>query len=74
MKWLSAIERRAAMAVFRWLVHRGWIVQLNTPDRCHDTYTAEGGVTRDRGWTPFHSVRYGRTPVYRGVGEVRWRG
>lgn len=65
------LERPAVRLVWWWLVRRGWAVQLNTPDRCHDVYE-EGGRRYDRGWRPYFSVRYGHRAVYRGPAEVRW--
>lgn len=53
-----------------WLRRRGWAVQLNTPDRCTDVYEGENGRMYDRGWRPYFSVRYGKTPIYR-VGPDR---
>lgn len=61
-----------ALLLWRWLVRRGWAVQLNTPDQCSHVYTAEDGNRYDAGWRPYFSVRYGKQPVYRGPGEVRW--
>jgi hypothetical protein len=64
-------ERRLAVLAQRFLVGRGWLVQMNALDLCNDVYEAEDGTKRDRGWQPLFSVRYGRTPVYRGVGASR---
>lgn len=69
---MSVIERQVARLLHRWLVRRGWVVQVNTPSRCHD-YHEEDGRLLDGGWRPLFSIRYGKTPVYRGVGEYRWK-
>jgi hypothetical protein len=70
----SRVERAIARLAFRLLTVRGWVVRLNEPEWCSDVYETEDGEKLDRGWQPLHSIRFGHTPVYRGVGEVRWRG
>jgi hypothetical protein len=70
---VSGVERVAAHLAHRWLVRRGWIVQLNTPDHCTHVYRDADGRLLDAGWRPFFSVRYGHQAVYRGPGEVRWK-
>lgn len=67
-------ERDLAVQAHAWLIDRGWIVQLNTPDQCtgNTRPSSDGTRTYDLGWVPFFSARYGHQPVYRGVGEARW--
>jgi hypothetical protein len=55
-----------------WLRRRGWAVQVNTPEDCTNVYESHG-KRFDSGWVPLHSIRYGKTPVYR-VGPNRWVG
>lgn len=74
MRLERCMARCMARFAWQWLVRRGWIVQLNTPDRCHNLREADDGTVYDHGWTPYFSVRYGKQPVFRGPGEVRWRG
>lgn len=67
---MNALERAAAKLAWRLLVHRGWVVRLNTPARCRNM----GGFENrsNFGWEPLHAIRYGTMPVYRGPGEVPW--
>jgi hypothetical protein len=69
---LNTAERWIARAMWRVLIRRGWAVQANPPEFCSHVYKAEDGRKLDAGWRPIFSIRYGKTPVYRGPGEVRW--
>jgi hypothetical protein len=64
-------ERAIARLLFRLLIARGWIVQANDPSSCSHIVESDGEII-DEGWHPAFSIRYGKTPVYRGVGLVRW--
>jgi hypothetical protein len=65
---VSALERRLAVVLHRWLVRRGWIVQMNDVDH----YRRAGTWNEQVGWQPIFSVRYGHEPVYRGPGPYRY--
>jgi hypothetical protein len=65
------IERALVRAIWRLLIWRGWIVQLNTPDQCRNVYEDAHGRRLDSGWSPYFSVRFGMTAVFREPSKER---
>lgn len=59
-----------ARLAWKFLVARGWLWQINTPERCHHE-VADGDRVLNVGWRPYYSVRYGHTPVF--IADIRLR-